>query len=1066
MRTRVFATLLAFALLALPAAAQEQTGSITGTVKDSSGAVLPGVTVEARSPAAVGVSSAVTDANGIYRFPALPPGTYEVTASLQGFVPAKVSDALVTLGKELKIELALRLAGVAETVNVTAGSPLIDVKQNATFSTIDREAIDRIPKGRDFTTILKTTAGAQAESKAGGTQIDGASGSENRFIIDGMDTTNLQDGTSGKTMLLDFVQEVQVKSSGYNAEFGGATGGVISVVTKTGSNSFHGSGGTWYNNDGMQGAIRPGVRFNPQHTSVAETGLITPDDQWTYWSPMGDIGGPIMHDKLWFYGGMNYSRDDMGRDAIFYTDPSKTNRHFTWWDSQKYLNYNVSTQLSNKLRLKFSASNQRNGARRTAPGLQPNNTLALDPSAIYPNGVASAGMTTGTFDKNADGSINQAAFDNRYTNTGTNSQNDTYVGNADWIITPKFFVNAQAGMFYTNSTTPPEFRGDQVVHAFSGANNDSVMTAAGYPTVPAQFQQVNGFTDNKSSAGTVRNIYTRDFINANATYYHSMKGQHTFKAGMRFERFGNDALIGNALPRVNVFWGQTYTNPDTAQTLTGKYGYYELEQPGTIGAVHSNNYAFWVQDGWEVNNKLTLNLGVRTENEHIPSFKDPAQFPDALSITFGFMDKLAPRLGFAYDVKGDGRWKAYGSYGWFYTITPLELPRGSFGGDHWVQYFWTLDDPDYSKIQCGEGTSGCPGTYIGPGNGYDLRHSSNQTDPLFEAYFNRPGMTGIDPNLKPVKTGEFTTGVDHELNRSMSLGIRYVHKWMFRTIEDTGIYVSGTEDYLIANPGEGLAVNMEPLYPNFPTPKPKRNYDALEFRLNKRFANHWSGQASYTYSRLYGNYGGLASSDENGRTSPNVNRYYDNTVESYGSNGQAVYGLLATDRPSTFKLSGGYDFKWGTTLGANWFIESGTPQTTVLRFTGYPVFINGRDDLGRTPALSQLDLNLMQEIKLPGHTRLQLGANIDNVFDQDTWLAYWPASGYGPTPYITNTGGQGSVTLQFPPAQLYQQGGYNVQQIVSNFIAGGGNLKANPLYTTPASFQGRRLIRFQVKYTF
>ena len=77
--------------------------------------------------------------------------------------------------------------------------------------------------------------------------------------------------------------------------------------------------------------------------------------------------------------------------------------------------------------------------------------------------------------------------------------------------------------------------------------------------------------------------------------------------------------------------------------------------------------------------------------------------------------------------------------GWDSPITPLELPRGSFGGDHWVQYFWTLDDPNFSAITCSEGTTGCPGTYIGPGNGYDLRHSSNQTDDLFEAYFNRPG---------------------------------------------------------------------------------------------------------------------------------------------------------------------------------------------------------------------------------------------------------------------------------------------------------------------------------------
>jgi hypothetical protein len=237
-------------------------------------------------------------------------------------------------------------------------------------------------------------------------------------------------------------------------------------------------------------------------------------------------------------------------------------------------------------------------------------------------------------------------------------------------------------------------------------------------------------------------------------------------------------------------------------------------------------------------------------------------------------------------------------------------------------------------------------------------------------------------------------------------------------------------------------------------------------RLNKRFSNHWSGQASYLYSRLYGNYSGLASADENGRTSPNVNRYYDNTVMSYDSKGQAVYGLLPTDRPHTFKLSGGYDFNFGTTIGVNYFLESGVPQTTVVRFTGYPVFVYGRGDLGRTPAMSQLDLNLMQEVKLPGHTTAQFAANIDNVFDQDQWTAYYPASSYGPTPYISNTGGYGNINLAFPSPILFQQGGYDVNKVVADYIAGGGNLKANPFYTTPAAFQGRRQIRFQVRFTF
>ncbi|HEX5475954.1 MAG TPA: carboxypeptidase regulatory-like domain-containing protein [Vicinamibacterales bacterium] len=1062
-RASLAAVLVCLLAWAVPAFAQEQTGSIQGVVKDASGAVLPGVTVEARSPSAVGVSTAITDAQGIYRFPALPPGTYRVTANLQGFAPATIDNAVLVLGKMLTIDISLKLQGVSETVQVTGESPLIDVKQNAAYATIQADTIARIPKGRDFESILAIAPGAQDESKSGGIQIDGASGSENRYVIDGMDTTNMQDGTSGKTMLLDFVKEVQVKSSGYNAEFGGATGGVVSVLTKSGSNDFHGQLGTYYSGSQFYGAKRSASRFNPFNAKITETGLVTPYDSYRYWSPLGDIGGPILRDRLWFYGSLDYTKNTYANDATFYTDPSKTRRHFDRWSDSKYANYNVTSQLSNSMRLKFSASNQRDGNRGTLPTLQPNNALALPASSIYPDGVPSVGMSTSTFDKNPDGSIDQTAFDNRWVNTGANSTTDVFSGNLDWVIRPTLFVNASAGSYRANDTTPAEFRGDAIRHSFSGSNSDAAMLAAGYPTVPVQFQQPNSYTDNISSSGTVRDLFTRYFFNANTTWYKRMAGQHTFKVGMRFERFANDVLDGFAKPNITLYWGQSYTNPETGQPVTGKYGYYIVNQRGTIGKVHSDNYAFWVQDGWDVTPRLTLNVGVRTENEYVPSYKDQKIYPDALSIKFGFKDKIAPRLGFAYDVLGDGKWKTYGSYGWFYDITKLELPRGSFGGDHWVDYAWTLDTPDFSTIQCGEGTSGCPGTYIGPPNGYDYRHSSNQVDSLFEQYFNRPGMTGIDPNLKPVKTGEFTAGVEHELMPTMSLGVRYVHKWMFRTIEDNGIYVQGVEDYLIANPGEGFATTMEPLYPDFPTPKPVRKYDGLEFRLEKRYSHNWTGSLSYLRSRLWGNYSGLASSDENGRTSPNVNRYYDNNIMSYGSSGKAVYGPLPTDRPNVFKANGAYDFPWGTTVGLNWFLESGTPQTTVVRFTGYPVFVYGRGDLGRSPALSQLDLNLTQEFKLIGHTKIQLGANIDNVFDQKTWLSYYNLSSYGPQKYASTSGGSGNIVLTMPPAVLYQQGGYNLDQIVGAYK---GNLMPNPFYTTPNTFQSRREMRFEAKITF
>jgi hypothetical protein len=273
MKPRTLAVVLCALLVTQPAFAQEQRGSIEGTVKDSSGGLLPGVTVEAKSPTLVGSATTITDARGVYRFPALTPGVYQLSAQLQGFRLVRVENIELQLGQFLKIDLTLTVASLMETVQVTAESPIIDVKQNAATATINAEVIERIPKGRDFTDLIKAAPGTQVEAKSG-IQIDGAGGAEHRYIIDGMDTTGIRTGVSGQELPPDFVQEVQVKSSGRNAEFRPTTGGVVSAITKTGSNQFRGGAGFYFRNNTFEG---PGSRINatsfsrPGHRGQAST---------------------------------------------------------------------------------------------------------------------------------------------------------------------------------------------------------------------------------------------------------------------------------------------------------------------------------------------------------------------------------------------------------------------------------------------------------------------------------------------------------------------------------------------------------------------------------------------------------------------------------------------------------------------------------------------------------------------------------------------------------------------------------------------------------------------------
>ena len=221
----------------------------------------------------------------------------------------------VALGQVKKVDFALGVAGVAETVQVTADRPLVDVKQSARQTNIRAEQVDLLPKGRDFTTLVTQAPGANNEAKLGGLSIDGASAGENRYIIDGIETTNSQTGTSGKNVIADFVEEVQVKSSGYTAEFGGATGGVVNVLTKSGTNNFHGSALFNWEGDKLSGGSVPAagstdvtiatgirtLRLSPTNATVAEY-VNYPEDTVTRIEPGFALGGPIAQNRVWFFG--------------------------------------------------------------------------------------------------------------------------------------------------------------------------------------------------------------------------------------------------------------------------------------------------------------------------------------------------------------------------------------------------------------------------------------------------------------------------------------------------------------------------------------------------------------------------------------------------------------------------------------------------------------------------------------------------------------------------------------------------------------------------------------------
>jgi hypothetical protein len=251
-----------------------------------------------------------------------------------------------------------------------------------------------------------------------------------------------------------------------------------------------------------------------------------------------------------------------------------------------------------------------------------------------------------------------------------------------------------------------------------------------------------------------------------------------------------------------------------------------------------------------------------------------------------------------------------------------------------------------------------------------------------------------------------------------------------------------------------------------PMPKAKRDYDGVEFRLTKRYSDRWQLITSYLWSRLYGNYGGLASSDENGRTSPNVDRYFDGMYLLFDKSGDPVFGLLPTDRPHYWKTQVTYDLPWGTLVGMNSTVTSGTPVSTTINLLGFsPTFINGRGDRGRTPVTSSFDLLLQHEFRLLGHRRVNVNLNVDNLFDQDG------VTGYTSTPWRDNFSGVPGFAGTAPPGVLsprdaYLLNGYDPVALVSSLRAAGTNIRDNSLFGKPSGFQGRRQLRVGIKYMF
>src|SRR5687768_11220989 len=302
MYARISAFLVAFALAVTGlAAAQERFGTLTGKVTDQQDLALPGVTITVTNTQTGGVQTFVTDANGIYSARELAPGRYTVAFELTGFSRIERPDITVQLGRDFAVDAQMRVGAVTETVQVTAEPPLVDSRSTLIAHNVSAEEFDRLPKGRSFQSIALTAPSVNSGEIEGGFQVNGASGAENGFTVDGITTNSLINGQSRQNTVFEYLQEVQVKTSGISAEYGGALGGVISAVTKSGGNTFRGETHYYFEGSALSAAPVKRLVLNPQTETNAF--YVQDEKQPNRQNEFGgSIGGPIVRDRLFFYG--------------------------------------------------------------------------------------------------------------------------------------------------------------------------------------------------------------------------------------------------------------------------------------------------------------------------------------------------------------------------------------------------------------------------------------------------------------------------------------------------------------------------------------------------------------------------------------------------------------------------------------------------------------------------------------------------------------------------------------------------------------------------------------------
>jgi Carboxypeptidase regulatory-like domain/TonB-dependent Receptor Plug Domain len=640
---RVF--LLAIWLVAWPvveAAAQSQatTAEINGRVVDAQGGALPGVSVTAKNVETGYTLTAVTSGEGLYLLPLLPPGAYDVTMELAGFGSTTRRVAL-TVGASITYNHTLQLSGVAETLTVTASTPLIETTATVRTTTLNEDAIDNLPiNGRRFQDFITLTPTVQVDTQRGQLSFAGQRGINSNVSVDGADYNQpffggIKGGERSNTAFtipLESVQEFQVVAAGYAAEFGRSTGGLVNAITKSGTNTTRGSA----------------VYVN-RHRDLAEKNAFGQTAAPTQQQFGGSIGGPLVRDRLFYFAAYEQQLFENTRNVVFnltgVNPTADTREAYDYYRSleEPFDTTNDATALLGRVDYQLGSGSRFNIRYNYS------RNEALNANAT---GNALSDTTTSAL-----------------SNNGTEKDNtSTFVGQYTAALSPTLLFEARGQ--YAREERPRE----------ANALEPTVQTQVGnYGTVNFLGQNIQ-----------------RDWRAQAAANLTAVKGTHTVKLGTEYNHVDAFQLFGfnqfgrwtvNGVPNVALevlSVGGPSANRFDVPIATANY----LKQLGNLElSLATDELAFFAQDAWRVTPALTLNYGIRWEGAFNPTPQanndfmltalngftfpsgrtvDPTQIPNQTS-------QFGPRLGFAWTPDAEGRTVVRGYTGLYYARTPMLL---------------------------------------------------------------------------------------------------------------------------------------------------------------------------------------------------------------------------------------------------------------------------------------------------------------------------------------------------------------------------------------------------------